>query len=133
MNEENTKNALVPGTLSELFGDRIVILLDELEDHTITEYGVYVPLNEVYETDGGKIKTRTAEQKHLAMGTVLAISAQATKNLATNSNTLSVGDRVYVPPTAVAKQFYFFPERTKLVQDFTGYICVPHTLIEAKI
>lgn len=140
--EEITQEGLGLGTgeiLNELnqkvtiLGDRILIKLDEAQDHTVTESGIAIPLNEVYETDGGRLKTRTSDRKHLAQGTVLAIGDQAVENLAKLNIILGKKDKVFLSHTALnQKAFYFFTRRDKLVQDFDGLIAIPHTLIEAK-
>jgi len=47
---------------------------------------------------------------------------------------VEVGDRVYVGQQTLSSNGYqFYPDRTKLVADFEGYVVVPHSLIEAKI
>lgn len=113
----------------KLLGDRIVVKLDEMEDHTTTESGLIVPLSTVYETDSGRIKARTSAQKHLLVGTIIDISDKA-KEL----TDLSVSDKVYVSENALSsKAFHFYYDRSKLVQTFEGYICIPHTLIEAVV
>jgi co-chaperonin GroES (HSP10) len=111
----------------KLLGDRVVIKLDELEDHTTTESGLIVPLSTVYETDSGRIKARTSAQKHIYEGVITDISPKAQELSA-----LNVGDRVYVSDNVLSsKAFHFYYDRSKLVQTFEGYVCVPHTLIEA--
>lgn len=136
MNVENTKNDLAPGTGNEdleIIGDRIVIQLDEAKGHTVTAAGVVIPLNDVIEKDSGKLGTATSDKKHLAKGTVLGIGEAAYNKLKDNYTTLNIGDRVFVNPRSHNKDFYFFLNRDVLVQDFEGVICIPHTLIEAKI
>jgi co-chaperonin GroES (HSP10) len=133
-NAENLNNDLVLTTGSNknktlaLVGDRIVIQLDEAQDHTITEGGVIVTLNELMETDGGRVTTRTSSKRHLSQGTILAISPDAYSKCG-----LSKGDRVYVTSHANSPQYQFFLNRDNLVQDFEGIISIPHILIEAKI
>ncbi len=112
-----------------LLGDRVIILLDKAQDHTKTEHGILIPLNELAETDGGKITTRTSSKMYLSKGTVLSLSATSKEKLPE----LNVNDRVYVTETANSPSYQFFPNRDRLVQDFEGYICIPHVLIEAKI
>lgn len=129
---------MATGTTNELshltlLGDRVVILLDKANDHTVTESGILVPLAELTETDGGRLTTRTSSQQYLMMGTVIALSEFSSSKFKEQSSPIAVGDRVYLSKAAVSPTYQFYPERNSLVIDFTGYICVPHTLIEAKI
>lgn len=137
MNEENTKKDLALGTGNdqqiEVVGDRIIVQLDEAKGHTVTAAGVVIPLNDIVEKDSGKLGTATSDKKHLAKGTVLGIGELAYNKLKEAFVTLSIGDRVFVNPRSHNKDFYFFLNRDVLVQDFEGVICIPHTLIEAKI
>jgi len=108
-----------------LFGDRILVQLDQVTD-TVTEHGIIVPLFENYETDGGKPSSKISSKKYSSVGTVLKISNNSPLQLAE-------GTKVYVNPSSSNQQFQFYLDRTKLVQDFEGLICIPHTLIEATI
>lgn len=112
-----------------LLGDRVVIQLDKMLDHTITSSGVMVPNTELTETDGGKLTTRLSNKSHVPQGTVQLLSAKAQELLPE----LKIGDKVFVAQHSLNSSNYFYPDRTKLIQDFEGYICIPHTLIEAKI
>ena len=117
----------------ELIGDRVWIKLDEAQDHTTTSTGILIPLNELTETDGGRITTRPSDKKHLLKGTVVALSPYASTKLNELSTTLLPNDRVYISKNALNSAYAFYPVRDALVIDFTGDICIPHTLIEAKI
>ncbi len=112
----------------ELLGDRVVILLDKAQDHTITDGGVIIPLFENGETDGGRPKSNLSHKKYLSVGTVVAISEVAKDKLP-----VLVGDRVYVTPTAASANYQFLTDRSQLIENWDGYIAIPHTLIEAKI
>jgi co-chaperonin GroES (HSP10) len=116
----------------ELLGDRVVILLDEAQEHTITAGGIMVPLNSVYETDGGQLKTKTSAQKVLFKGTIEAISAHALTKLQESIPDIKIGDTVFVPQGTYSSHYYFYPERESLVLDFGGYVCIPHMMIEAR-
>lgn len=116
----------------QLLGDRIIVLLDTAED-TTTESGIIIPLNELQETDGGKLKTRPSAKRHLSQGTILAIGDQARATIKEKQLDINLNDRVYVTQQALTNSFNFFPDRTKLVQDFKGFIAIPLSLIEAKI
>lgn len=117
-----------------LLGDRVVVLLDEMQDHTRTDSGILIPKNELAETDGGKVTTRTSGDKHLPQGTVIAVSSYSNSKFEEmNGFALVPGDRVYVTKTALSQSYYFYPDRTKMIQDFDGHVCVPHILIEAKL
>lgn len=134
MNQENLRNDLDHGIDKfTLIGDRILVLLDEAKGHTITESGIEIPLNDVVATDSGRATTETSNHKHLNRGVVLLVGALAAKKLEEQEFTIKPGDKVYVNPSAQQKNFYFFPSREVLVQDFKGYVCIPNTLIEAKI
>jgi len=117
----------------ELIGDRVWIKLDEAQDHTTTESGILIPLNELTETDGGRVTTRPSDKKHLLKGTVVALSAYAATKFKELETSLSPGDKVYISKNAINAAYAFYPIRNALVIDFTGDICIPHTLIEAKI
>lgn len=118
----------------ELIGDRILVQLDPLQDHTTTASGLVIPLNKVIETEGGRLTTELSKQKHLTQGTILKIGALAAKRLEEEMSPLSVGDRVYVSPQVVNGKHYEFPlDRTILTYDFEGHVAIPHSLIEAKI
>lgn len=117
----------------ELIGDRIWVKLDEAEDHTTTESGILIPLNELTETDGGRVTTRPSDKKHLSKGTIVAIAPYAARKLADLDASLSPGDKVYISKMAITASYQFYPKRDALVIDFSGDICIPHTLIEAKI
>jgi co-chaperonin GroES (HSP10) len=113
----------------ELLGDRVIILLDKAEDHTVTESGLIIPLFENAESDGGKPISKLSLKRYLSVGTVLALSATAQEKLPT----INVGDRVYVTPSSASPNYQFLPDRSQLVEDWTGMISVSHILIEAKI
>lgn len=113
----------------ELLGDRVLVLLAKIEEHTITESGIFIPKNEVYESEGGKLMSRPSSKKHLSIGTIIAMSPLSHEKLPS----LSIGDKVLVTETANSPSYQFFLDRDRLVNDFDGYICIPHILIEAKI
>jgi co-chaperonin GroES (HSP10) len=113
----------------ELLGDRVIVLLDKAEDHTTTDGGVIIPLFENAETDGGRPTSKLSMKRYLSVGTVLAISATAQEKIPT----ISVGDRVYVTPSSASSNYQFLPDRTQLVEDWSGMISISHVLVEAKI
>ena len=122
------------GTNYKIQGDRVIILLDEAKDHTITESGIVIPLQKLTESDAGRIKTELTNRKHYLQGTILQIGALAAKKLEESLVDVLPGDRVYVSQMALSTAGYqFYPDRTKLVSDFEGFVCVPHSMIEAKI
>lgn len=112
-----------------LLGDRVLIKLDKAVDHTLTESGILLPRTELAETDGGKLTTRLSNKNHLPQGTIILMSKKAQELL----SEVSINDKVYVADHALNTSNYFYPDRTKLVQEFEGYICIPHILIEAKL
>lgn len=136
MNAEDIRNDLAPDIEKlkklQILGDRIIVLLDLAED-TTTESGIIIPLNELQETDGGKLKTRPSAKRHLSQGTILSIGDQAASQIKEKSLNLNVNDKVYLTQQALSNSFNFFPDRTKLVQDFKGFVAVPLSLIEAKL
>lgn len=137
LQEELLKRDLDIGTINklELVGDRVLVLLDNAEGHTVTASGVIIPLNDVVETDGQRLKAETSKRKHLTSGKIVRVSSTAAAKLADSNLTLSQGDVVYVSDM-VGKNvasYQFFVDRSKLVQDFNGIVCIPHTLIEAKV
>lgn len=118
----------------ELVGDRILVILDEAKDHTTTEAGIIIPLQRLTESDSGKVKAELTNRKHLLQGTVLQVGALAKKRLEEALSDVKEGDRVYLSHHTLSSNGYqFHPDRTKLVSDFEGYVCVPHAMIEAKI
>lgn len=117
----------------DLIGDRIWIKLDEATEHTTTESGILIPLNELTETDGGRVSTRPSSKKHLLKGTIIQMSNFAAKKLTELDTTLKEGDKVYVSKNVAHAGYEFDAKRNALVVDFTGDICIPHNLIEAKI
>lgn len=112
-----------------LLGDRVVVQLDELADHTITDAGIVVPLFQNIESDGGRPDTKVSNLKYLPKGTIVNISQFAKERLPE----LNIGDRVFVVPSVVAPAYQFFSKRNGLVENFEGTISIPHTYIEAKI
>lgn len=112
-----------------LLGDRVVIQLENMTEHTITEAGIMIVNTELAETDGGRLTTKLSNKTYLAKGEILLLSEKARELLPS----LTEGDKVYVAPHALNSSNYFNVDRTQLVQDFKGIICVPHTLIEAKL
>lgn len=112
-----------------LLGDRVIILLDKLEDHTTTDAGIVVPFFQNIESDGGRPDTKVSNLKYLSKGTIVAMSDYAKEKLPQ----LSPSTRVFVNPSAVSPSYQFFHKRNGLVEEFEGYIVVPHTLIEAII
>lgn len=137
MKEETTKQDTDLGIISdlELVGDRVIIKLDQAEDHTRTESGLLIPLNQNVEKESGRVGSRLSKRKHLATGTVLALSDYASNKIAEYGAEIKPGDKVYVTEMSAnnVSTFQFFPDRRKLVQDFQGYIIIPHTQIEAKV
>ncbi len=117
----------------QLLGDRVLIQLDEIPDHTVTSAGIHVPHFLNIESDGGRPDVKVSNLKHVAKGTIISMSPLASQKLADQQSPLQVGDRVFVVSSAVSPSYQFFPERDKLVQDFTGIICIPFSLIEAKL
>lgn len=115
-----------------LIGDRVLILLDQATD-TVTSSGVIIPKLEMVETDGGKLKSRPSDDSYLLQGTVLNLSLYAIEKFKDLSISLPHNTKVLLASQAKNTSFHFFPDRTKLVQQFKGIVCVPHTLIEAKI
>ncbi len=114
-----------------LAGNRILIKLDPHPQHTTTASGLEIPQFRLEETDGGKMKVRTSNTKYLSKGTVLDISPYAKQRLKDEDTPLNIGDKVFVPTSAVSPNYQFFLTRDAIVLDFDGHIAVPHTLIEA--
>jgi co-chaperonin GroES (HSP10) len=115
-----------------LIGDRILILLDKATD-TITSSGILIPKLEMVETDGGKLKSRPSDDSYLLQGTIINMSLYSIEKFKDLSISVSHNNRVILSPQAKNTSFQFFPDRSQLVSQFKGIICVPHTLIEAKI
>lgn len=113
----------------ELLGDRVIVLLDKAEDHTVTEGGLIIPLFENAESDGGRPISKLSLKRYLSIGTILAMSPTAQEKLPT----VKVNDRVYVTPSSASPNYQFLPDRTQLVEDWNGMISISHVLIEAKI
>lgn len=111
-----------------LLGDRVLVQLDEIKDFTTTPEGIKIPKFVNVESDGGRPKARILNQKHIPIGTVIAIS-----DFAKEKSSLQVGDRVLVNPKTVSQDYHFLLNREDLVQAFDGVISVPYVLIEAKI
>lgn len=113
----------------ELLGDRVLIKLDEHPSHTTTESGIVIPQFEATTTDGGKPTSTLSKMKYLYQGTVIQLSPYAQEKLPS----ITPSTRVYITPSALSPAYQFFLDRSKLVIDFDGHICIPHTLIEAKL
>lgn len=137
MKEEITKRGLDLDTINnlELVGDRVLILLDEAKDHTITESGIIIPLNNTIEKESGRLGTELSKRKHLTKGVIVGLSSIASTKLNDLGVPLTVGDRVFVNEQVLrtTSSYQFFIDRDKLVVDFDGLVCIPHLLIEAKI
>lgn len=125
-----------------LLGDRVLIKLDEQPTHTVTSSGIVNPLFENYETDGGKLGAKASSRKFLAQGTVVQVSQVAKERMNIQNDPVETpyvlpavdkGDRVFVTPNASSQNYMFLTDRSQLVSEWDGYICVPHNLIEAKI
>lgn len=112
-----------------LLGDRILVQLDKAEDHTVTDSGLIVPLMENAQTDGGKEISRISPRKWLQQGTVVGMSEVSKEKLPD----IQVNDRVMITSTAANANYQFFLDRSNLALEWTGIICIPHPLIEAKI
>lgn len=111
-----------------------MVQLKEIQAHTKTAAGLEIPLNDLAETEGGKVTTRPSKLRYYAEGIVITAGSLATKKLAEENVTLSPGDTVLVSKQVLnSDSFHFYTDRSKPVQDFKGLICIPHTLIEAKI
>lgn len=137
MNLETTKNDTAPGIEDKfpftLVGDRILILLDKVQTHSTTEAGIIVPLTKTIETEGGRLGSEISDRTHLNKGTVIALGTTAYNKLQDLDTTVTPSTRVYVSPQATSKNHYFYPDRDTLIENFEGYICIPHTFIEAVI
>jgi hypothetical protein len=135
--EEITKRGLDLGTINSftLVGDRILILLDEHKEHTVTAGGIVVPHNNLIEKDSGRVGTELSKRKHLTQGTILSISDTSSQKLKDLNIELSQGDRVFVNEQVLrtTSSYQFFIDRNRIVADFDGLVCIPHTLIEAKL
>jgi len=138
MNEEISRNDLAADIERSknltLLNDRIIVLLDELTEDPTTASGIILPPTELQETDGGKLKARPSNKRHLLQGTVLNISTTATEKFKELGIPLNTNDRVYLAPQTLTSSFHFYPDRTKLqnTSTFNGFVIVPHNLIEAK-
>lgn len=117
-----------------LLGNRVLIKLQEAKDHSVTSAGVYIPLTEIVETDGGRVATTPSSQKYLYVGTVVSVSPYAASKLLEEQTVLSEGDTVYLSKQVIDSKAYSFSlDRSQLISDIEGYVCIPHNLIEAKI
>lgn len=116
-----------------LIGDRVLIQLDLLEEHITTASGIVVPTTELTETEGGRVKAVTSSDKRLAQGKIVAISSYAKSKLEDIGALLEVGDQVYVGKQGLVGAYDFTIGRNGIKSDSNGMICIPHTLIEAKI
>ena len=131
-NEETLNNDTISNL--NLIGDRILIQLKEIQDHTKTEAGLWIPANVLAATDGGKVTTRPSGQKYYAEGTILNAGSLALTKLAEQGATITSGTTVLIAKhTLNNDSFHFYMDRSKQVQDFKGLILIPHTLIEAII
>lgn len=124
---------MVNGILNklQLLGDRVLIKVDEIADHSITESGIIVPSAELTETDGGRISSRPTAEKRLSKGTILALSSKAAEE-----SKLEVNDRVYFSKNGLNAGFDFDINRNTLASSplvDKSVICIPSTMIEAKI
>jgi len=117
----------------KLLGDRVIILLDRQEEHTVTNSGIIVPLSEITQTDSGRINAITSSRKYLTKGVVIQVSEQALSKMKEAGYSLSPGDRVYLTENGASTQYKFSYNRDSLHQEDEGYRCVPHIIIEGII
>lgn len=113
-----------------LLGDRVLIQLHE--EPAPVQGSIYIPLMDFQETDGGKIIAKASDRKYLSVGTILSCSKKAEQSLLDND--LKFGDKVVLSTQALSTSTYqFFLDKEILSPRYTGLICVPAILIEAKI
>ena len=116
-----------------LLGERVLVKLDLLGDHSKTNSGLHVPLYERDTTEGGRPTAKLSNKQYLSQGTVIDYSPLAAKKLEDALTPISKNQKVFVNPTAVSPNYQFFPDRSNLVIDFEGYVLIPYTLIEAYV
>lgn len=119
-----------------LLGNRVIVKVHTEEEITATASGLLTPGFEIYGTDGAKLRSKPSENNLLAKGTVELISKQASTLLAQEDSPISVGDEIYFSSAVLSNihSYRFQMDRTKkVVKEDEMYICIPTSLIEAKI
>lgn len=111
-----------------VLGERVLVQLDKMQDHTVTDKGVVVPHFINIEASNGMPEAKASNLEYLSVGTVESIPEKVSQ-----STGLSVGDRVFVAPSVVSPSYQFFSKRTGLVEPFEGLILIPPAYIEAKL
>lgn len=117
----------------EVVGSKgVLIQLDKYpSQETTTDFGVIVPKYEAYETEGGRPASKVVNEVYTTTGTIIQISAKARETLDEEKIDVQPGSRVYIYPAAKNPSNWFFPDRTKPVQDFDGLLLVQPNMIQA--
>jgi len=112
----------------------VLIKLEEFQNkESINAAGVYVPLFENYETDGGRPASKIKDENFSYIGEVIQISEKAKDILAEEKIDIKVGDRVSIHRNQKVQFNHFFPENNAPVMDFSGYILIDPSGIQSKI
>ena len=111
--------------------DKVLVQLDSHPDHTITESNIYIPQFINAESDGGRPMSIASNQKYLASGVVMGLSAAAQKKMEDQNTPIKKGDKVFVSTSVVNQGYHFQLKRDSIVYDFDGLVLIPTILIEA--
>lgn len=118
----------------EVLGQRgVLIELLPYKSETVNEAGVYIPLYENYETDGGRPAARIKVDNYSTIGKVIQISKKAQELLDEDKMDIEVGDVVSIYLNAKNPSNQFLIERETPVVDFNGYLAVHPNTIQSKI
>jgi len=119
----------------KIVGSRGVLI--KLDAYTspieIDEDGIYTPLYENYETDGGRPASKFRIEEYSPIGTILQISEKAQELLQEEKMDLKVGDRVTIFKSQRIGFNEFIEDRTKPIEVFKGYLTVHPSAIQSKL
>lgn len=112
----------------------ILIKLEEFEEKIQkNEAGVYTPLFENYETDGGRPDVKIRIDEFSTIGEIIQISEKAESLLKDELMDLKVGDRVAIYRNHKNPVNEFLVDRSKPVEEFQGYMTIVPAMIQSKI
>ena len=114
-----------------LINNKVLIKLQEHQEHTKNDSGIMIPLYERTTTDGDRPTVKISSKTYLSKGIVVDVAPSANAELAKDNVQLKAGDEVFVNVNAVSPSYQYFTNRDSLVISFDGHILIPYTLIDA--
>lgn len=119
----------------KVLGQRgLLIKLMPYKSETINEAGVYIPLYENYETDGGRPAARIkTEETFSTIARVEQISEKVQEILNEEKMDIQVGDYITIALQAKHPSNQFLVTREVPAVDFEGYLLVHPNTIQSKL